>query len=70
VIDRRKLTLFYRNVELIRGFPFDLCLVNEIGRRLGIEWSSLSFHAVHSEVYCPKVSPFKKLYYQLHDIFQ
>lgn len=70
VIDNRKLFLFYRSLEMIGGFAYDLCLMRELGIQLGIEWRSISIFARHAFVFALKGNSNEKLYPKLRRIFE
>ena len=44
VVRGRSLTLFYRTLEMGEGICHDIALIDELGRRLGISWYSVTFH--------------------------
>lgn len=45
------LALFYRRLELVGGFAFDVVLIDKLGEELGIKWRSVTIHAVQADVY-------------------
>lgn len=68
-IDGRKITVMYRSLELIGGFAYDLVLINQLGRQLGIEWRSLQILAASAHVFALKGNSNEKLYPKLKRIF-
>lgn len=69
VIDRRNLTLFYRSLEMIGGFGYDLCLINKLGDLLEIQWKTLTIVAAHANVFALKRNSNEKFYPKLRAIF-
>jgi hypothetical protein len=69
VSNQRHLTLFYRSLELIGGFGYDLTLVNELEQQLATSWKSVTFVAVHAYVFALKRNSNEKLYPKLLEIF-
>lgn len=48
------LTLFYRSLELIGGFGFDVVLIDHLGFMLGRRWRSVTLHAAQASVFAPQ----------------
>ena len=69
LVEGRHLHLFYRSLELIGGFAYDLCLVQELGRQLGINWRTLSIVAVRARVFALQGNSNQKLFPKLQKIF-
>lgn len=65
VVEGRHLTLYYRSLELIGGFAYDLCLIKELGVRLGIDWKTVKIIALHARVFAVKGNSNQKLYPKL-----
>jgi hypothetical protein len=45
------LDLFYRRLELIAGFAYDVVLIDKLGEELDRDWRSVTIHAVQADVY-------------------
>lgn len=45
------LTVFYRRLELCGGWTFDVVLLEELARLLGLRWKSVQVMAVQADVY-------------------
>jgi hypothetical protein len=45
------LTVFYRRLELIGGWTFDVVLIEELSRLLDLRWKSVQVMAVQADVY-------------------
>lgn len=69
-IERRNLTLFYRSLELIGGFAYDVVLIDTLGQMLDIKWKSVTFHAARANVFALKRNSNEKLYPKLKRIFK
>lgn len=69
VIRGRDLTLFYRSLELIGGFAYDLTLTQYLA--LGIvQWKTVTFIATKANVFALKGNSNEKLYPKLQRIFK
>lgn len=69
VYSGRTLTLFYRSIELIGGFAFDLVLIEEVCKRLGIEPKLVEIWATKAFIFALKGNSNEKLYPKLREIF-
>lgn len=67
-IDGKHLTLFYRSLELIGGLAYDLCIINELSKVLGIEWRSVTIHAARANVFALKGNSNEKLYPKFKEV--
>lgn len=68
-IDGRKLTLFYRSLELIGGLAYDVVLIDHLGYELERSWKSVTIHAVAANVFALKRNSNEKLYPKLRKVF-
>lgn len=66
---KRRLTLFYRSIELIGGFAYDLTLVRRLGMELGCDWKHLTIMAARANIFAVKKNSNEKLYPKLWEIF-
>jgi hypothetical protein len=64
------LTLFYRSIELIGGFAFDLVLIAHICKELEIEPKFIEIWATKAFVFALKGNSNEKLYPRLKDILR
>ena len=48
------LTLFYRSLELIGGFGFDLVLIDYLAQYFDVPWRSVTLHAAQASIFAPK----------------
>jgi hypothetical protein len=64
------LTLFYRSLELIGGFAYDLVLIAEVCRQLEIEPRYVEIWATKAFVFALKGNSNEKLYPKLKGIFR
>lgn len=69
-IQGKHLFLFYRSLELIGGFSYDLCIINDLQRELGIDWKSVTIYACHANVFALRRNSNEALYPKLRKIFQ
>lgn len=67
-IKGRDLTVFYRSIELIGGFAYDLCLFNELGVRLGIDWKTVTILSCKAFIFALRGNSNEKLYPKLREI--
>lgn len=70
-IDGRKLTLFYRSLELIGGLAYDIVLIDALAKRLKLpagSWRSVTIHAVNANVFALKRNSNEKLFPKLQAI--
>lgn len=70
VAGKKHLTLFYRSLEMIGGFGYDLVLIDELGKQLGLKWKSVTFIATRANVFALKRNSNEKLYPKLKEIFK
>lgn len=63
------LTLFYRSIELIGGFAYDLALIDHVCREIGIEPKKIEIFAVRAFVFALKGNSNEKLYPKLKGVF-
>jgi hypothetical protein len=64
------LTLFYRSIELIGGFGYDLVLIDHVCRELEIEPKFIEIWAVKAFVFALKGNSNEKLYPKLQEVFR
>jgi hypothetical protein len=69
VIRGKDLTVFYRSLELIGGFAYDLCLFRYLETSLGIGWRFVTIMATKANVFALKGNSNEKLYPKLRKIF-
>lgn len=69
-IDRKNLTLFYRAIELIGGFAYDMVLVDHLSRELDIPWKKITIMATRAYTFAVKRNSNEKLYPKLREIFR
>lgn len=70
VIRGRELTLYYRSLEMMGGFAFDLCLIAKLSYLLDIEWETVTFVSRKVFTFALKGNSNEKLYPKLLRIFQ
>ena len=68
VIEGRHLTLYYRSLELIGGFAYDLCLIEVLGRLLRVEWKTVKIIALHARVFAVKGNSNQRFYPKLMEV--
>lgn len=66
---KANLTLFYRSLELIGGFAYDLTLIHHLGERLNTRWKRVNIMATGAHVFALKKNSNEKLYPKLWEIF-
>lgn len=64
-----KLSLFYRSLELIGGFGYDLVLVQRLGEQLGLEWKSLTILSARAHIFALKGNSNQALFPKLQEVF-
>jgi hypothetical protein len=69
VIRGKDLTVFYRSLELIGGFAYDLCLFRGLEELLDTPWKSITVMATKANVFALKGNSNEKLYPKLRKIF-
>ena len=69
VIRGRDLVVFYRSLELIGGFAYDLCLFRELEKLIDVRWKSVTIMATKANVFALKGNSNEKLYPKLRKIF-
>lgn len=62
------LHLFYRSLELIGGFGYDICLIDHVAKELNLGWKTVSVMAVSANVFALKRNSNEKLYPKLKGI--
>lgn len=70
VYSNRTLILFYRSIELIGGFAYDLVLIHEVCNRLGIDPKFIEIWATKAFIFALKGNSNEKLYPKLKEIFR
>lgn len=63
------LSLFYRSLELIGGFAYDLTLINEVEANLGRAFETVTIYTTKAFVFALKGNSNEKLYPKLKKIF-
>lgn len=69
-LERKHLTLMYRSLELIGGFAYDQCLVQEIMTMFEVQIKTLSIFAARAHVFALKGNSNEKLYPKLLEVFR
>lgn len=66
------LTVFYRRLELIGGWAFDVCLIEHLAQELGIEFKTVQIMAVQADVYALRDGSGEKerLFARLQEIYR
>lgn len=67
------LTLFYRSLELIGGFGYDVVLIDHLGELLDRKWRSVTIHAAQASVFAPQCNSSQtkpNLFRALTEVFQ
>ncbi len=70
VLVGRKITFFYRSIELIGGIAFDLVLIAELEKLLEIEFTEVNLWAKKAFVFALKGNSNQKLYPKLREIMR
>lgn len=70
VVTRRYLTVYYRSLELIGGFAYDLTLIRELEGALLCNWKTVTFVTAKAFVFALKGNSNEKLYPKLRDILK
>jgi len=70
VIKGKNLALFYRSLELIGGFAYDLTLINGLGDNLGIKLNLVTIYTCKAFTFALKGNSNEKLYPKLQTIFK
>jgi hypothetical protein len=65
----RDLTLFYRSLELIGGFAYDLVLIHHLSEVLELRWRSIRILANSAHAFALKKNSNEKLFPKLVEIF-
>lgn len=65
----RHLTMFYRSLEMIGGFGYDLCVIEHICHELKFKPQTVTFVAARANVFALKRNSNEKLYPKLLEIF-
>lgn len=69
-LTRKHATVYYRSLELIGGFAYDLALLAVIEGRLGCRWKTITFVTARAFSFGLKGNSNEKLYPKLAKIFQ
>jgi len=67
-IDGKRLNLFYRSLEMIGGFGYDLVLIDELARHLDFEFRSVRFHAARAMCFALRGNSNETFYPRLNKI--
>lgn len=70
VIRGKDLTVFYRSLELIGGFAYDLCVFGELETVIGVNWRTVTIMATKANVFALKGNSNEKLFPKLQKIFK
>lgn len=70
VLVGRKITFFYRSIELIGGFAFDLVLIEELERLLEVEFTEINIWAKKAFIFALKGNSNQKLFPKLQEIMR
>jgi len=68
-VKKTEAVFFYRSLELIGGFAYDLCLLNALESRLGCNWETVSIFTCKAFIFALKGNSNEKLYPKLERIF-
>ena len=68
VITKRRLTVYYRSLEMIGGFAYDLTLLNFLEEFLRCDWKAVTFVTQKCFVFALKGNSNEKLYPKLRRI--
>lgn len=63
------LTIFYRSLDMIGGFGYDLVLIRELSKKAGLKIKSVTFYAVRAQCFAVKGNSNEKFYPRLKEIF-
>jgi len=69
VVRRKELTVFYRSLELIGGFGYDLTLFDYLADYFETRWEHVHILATKAFVFALKGNSNEKLYPRLREIF-
>lgn len=69
-LNKTHATVYYRSLELIGGFSYDLALLAVIEGRLGCNWKSVTFVTANAFTFALKGNSNEKLYPKLVKIFK
>lgn len=66
------LALFYRRLELVGGFAFDVCLIDELARQLSMKWRTVQLMCVQADMFALKDGSGEKerLFANLQEIYR
>jgi hypothetical protein len=70
VIQGKKLGLYYRSLEMIGGFAYDLCLIDYLAARFQRTWKNVTIYAWKVNVFALKGNSNEKLFPKLQEIFR
>lgn len=66
-IEKNDLYLFWRSLELIGGFGYDLCLITYVCRRLNMYPGRVHLHAMTANAFCLRGNSNQKLFPRLKE---
>src|SRR5262249_39527461 len=70
VVSRKTLTLYYRSLEMMGGFAYDLTLIRYLERALFCDWKVINFVTAKCFVFALKGNSNEKLYPRLQNILK
>lgn len=70
VVRGNNLSVFYRSLELIGGFAYDLCLIDALSQQLFHEFKTVTIYTTKAFVFALKGNSNEKLYPKLKEIFR
>jgi hypothetical protein len=70
VIQGKHLGLYYRSLELIGGFAYDLTLIRRIGSEFFRDWNTVTICAWRANVFALRKNSNEKLFPKLQEIFR
>jgi hypothetical protein len=70
MVKGKDLTIFYRSLELIGGFAYDLTLIEALSQNLNIRWKTVTLYTCKAFVFALKGNSNQKLYPKLKGIFK
>lgn len=66
---KRRLTLFYRSLELIGGLHYDQCIIDHVQRELAIKLETVEVFAVQASVFARKGNSNEALHHKLKEAY-
>lgn len=70
VVSKKHLTLYYRSLELIGGFAYDLVLINYLEKFFKCNWRTVTFVTQKAFVFALKGNSNERLYPRLRSILK